>query len=87
MLLKVFNKGQVVIPAEFRKAMGVHPGDLLLATWSADTKSLELRPGKTGQAARLAGSLAGYGHGKRMPARARTQRLLEEGLTGGRQAD
>ncbi|MBT4087134.1 MAG: AbrB/MazE/SpoVT family DNA-binding domain-containing protein, partial [Deltaproteobacteria bacterium] len=29
MLMKVFNKGQIVIPISIRKALGVEPGDMM----------------------------------------------------------
>ena len=42
MLMKVFNKGQVVIPAEIRKVLGINIGDILDVNINKKRKSVEI---------------------------------------------
>ena len=59
MLMKVFNKGQVVIPAEIRRSLGIHIGEMLNVTVDEQKHTLEFKK-PVYHAENLAGSLAGY---------------------------
>jgi AbrB family looped-hinge helix DNA binding protein len=82
MLMKVFNKGQVVIPSAIRNALGIDFGDMLDVQVNKERQSLELRKMETSHAAALAGSLATYGKQKEFPSRRSMNRALQRGLSG-----
>ena len=85
MLMKVFNKGQVVIPAGIRREMGVHAGDMLDVRVNRRKHVIELfHPEKT-EAEQLAGSLSRYR--KKTPSRAAIHEALAKGLAGETTAD
>ena len=42
MLMKVFNKGQIVIPAEMRRALGIQVGDRLVVEIDQERHTIEL---------------------------------------------
>lgn len=80
MLMKVHNKGQVVIPAEMRKELGISIGDHLDVHIDAEQKRIELRKQIEGSAERLAGSLQQYSRGKSFPSREDMQHDLQRSL-------
>jgi len=43
---KVTSKGQITVPLEIRRLMGIHPGDQLL--FESDGKAIRVRPLKKG---------------------------------------
>ncbi|MBT7889577.1 MAG: AbrB/MazE/SpoVT family DNA-binding domain-containing protein, partial [Deltaproteobacteria bacterium] len=43
MLMKVFNKGQIVIPIAIRKALGVEPGDMMDVIIDSDEQCIKLK--------------------------------------------
>ncbi len=80
MLMKVFNKGQVVIPVEIRKWMGVSIGDMLNVMLDKKHKRLELRKLERLESDALAGSLSKYAKTKKMPARNIMHNALRKGI-------
>ena len=81
MLMKVHNKGQVVIPAEMRKELGISIGDHLDVRLDVEQKRIELRKPTEGTAEKLAGSLRQYGRGKPFPSREEVRKSLQRGLS------
>ena len=43
MLMKVFNKGQIVIPVALRRELGVEPGDMIDLTIDKKERCLKLK--------------------------------------------
>ncbi len=84
--MKIFNKGQVVIPAELRRQLDIMPGDLLDVELSDDHKSIILRKSSGSTAAKLAGSLSRYAKGKRHPSKKEMLSTLSSGMTGKKNA-
>lgn len=83
MLMKVHNKGQVVIPAEVRKQLGIDVGDVLEVEVMPDEGKIELRRPAQGKAQSLAGSLKQYARGKRFPSDGQIEAALRRELTRG----
>jgi AbrB family looped-hinge helix DNA binding protein len=82
MLMKVHPKGQVVIPAEVRKRLGIEIGDELEVEVVPEEGKLEMRRPSRDHARKLAGSLAEYARGKRFPSRKRMAEALRMALSG-----
>ncbi len=80
MLMKVFNKGQVVIPAELRRSLGISVGDLLDVSVNRKSKCVQLRPNNELKSQALAGSLAKYARGNKFPTRKQMAEALKRGL-------
>jgi len=55
MLMKVFNKGQVVIPGHIRKMLGIRVGDLIDIDLGIKSKQVKIRKLKRLKSDRLAG--------------------------------
>jgi AbrB family looped-hinge helix DNA binding protein len=81
MQMKVFNKGQVVIPAGMRRDLGIAIGDTLDVAVDRDNHAISLRPHRS-SGALLAGSLASYARAKQFPSRRRMAEALSRGLAG-----
>lgn len=81
MRMKVFNKGQIVIPAQIRKALGIKPGDSIEVCYDLERRLIELRKPEKGESQALAGSLAAYAKGKHFPSRNEMQKALKLGMT------
>jgi AbrB family looped-hinge helix DNA binding protein len=79
-VMKIFNKGQVVIPAAVRREFGIAPGDPLEVTLNRERGCIELRPAPTNVSTELAGSLARYAEGKRFPTETQIQEALSTGM-------
>lgn len=82
MLMKVHPKGQVVIPAEIRRRLGIAIGDVLEVEVVAEEGKIELRRASRVTAASLAGSLAQYARGKRFPTEQEIAEALRKGVAG-----
>lgn len=80
MVMKVFNKGQVVIPAEMRRALGIEIGDVLDVRVDEARGTVELRKIDALDSEALAGSLSSYGAKKSFPSREKMADALEKGL-------
>ncbi len=80
MRMKVFNKGQVVIPAEIRKALGIKPGDSIEVNFDLERRLIQLRKPDKNESRVLAGSLAAYAKGKQFPSRSEMQEALKQGM-------
>ena len=80
MLMKVFNKGQVVIPVAIRKEMGIEIGDMLDVVLDEKEKCVKLKKAGDMKSHKLAGSLSKYNRRKRFPTRKEMKKALEEGL-------
>ena len=80
MLMKVHNKGQVVIPAEMRKELGISVGDHLDVHIDVDERRIELKKPTEATARKLAGSLRQYSQGKRFPSHEEISQSLQRGL-------
>lgn len=83
MLMKVFQKGQVVIPAAVRRELGIEVGDRLEVELDRENRTIALHKPEQREAAALAGSLAEYARGKAFPNREEMQAALAEGLGDG----
>ena len=81
MLMKVFSKGQIVIPVEVRNALGIHTGEMLDVCLDAKRKCIEMKV-PTGKTMLLAGSLSRYASGKVFPDRKKMNEHLKRGLAG-----
>ena len=80
MLMKVFNKGQVVIPAAIRKEFGIEIGDLLDVVVDRQKKCVKLKRAREMKSQKLAGSLSRYNRRKRFPSRKEIKKALAEGM-------
>ncbi len=83
MLMKVFNKGQIVIPAEMRRALGIQVGDRLDVEIDQERHTIELHKPDERKSRELAGAFAGYAKGRAFPAREEMQDALAKGLRNG----
>jgi AbrB family looped-hinge helix DNA binding protein len=83
MLMKVFNKGQVVIPSEIRKGLGIVPGDFVEVTFDLPNKKIEMRPHGANNASSIAGAFVKYARRKPFPAKQKMASLLRESLSHG----
>ena len=79
MLMKVFNKGQVVIPGDIRKAIGIHIGEMLNVEFNEKKKCIELKK-PVYHAEKLAGSLSGYAKTKSFPSNEDMREALIKGI-------
>ncbi len=80
MLMKVFNKGQVVIPAAVRKEFGIAIGDMLDVAIDRKEQCVKLKRPEQMTSLSLAGSLSRYNRRKRFPTKAEMRKALAEGL-------
>ncbi|MEE9505001.1 MAG: AbrB/MazE/SpoVT family DNA-binding domain-containing protein, partial [Thermodesulfobacteriota bacterium] len=62
--MKLFNKGQVVIPAAIRKEFGIEIGDMLDVVADRKEKCVKLRRLEEMQSKKLAGALSRYNRRK-----------------------
>ena len=81
MLMKVFNKGQVVIPVDIRKAFNIHLGEMLDIRIDHKKQCIELKK-QDNNISKLAGSLSSYALKKEFPDKAKIRKLFAEGLSG-----
>ena len=80
MLMKIFNKGQIVIPAEIRNCLGFNIGDKL--EFHIDKTKKQIRITKPScNARKLAGSFHSYVKSKKFPSKKWMKNTLIEGLT------
>jgi AbrB family looped-hinge helix DNA binding protein len=80
MLMKVFNKGQVVIPNALRKELGIEPGDMLDVAIDKDARAIRLKKPAGMKAHSLAGSLAKYNRRNKFPTKIEIKTALAKGL-------
>ena len=80
MLMKVFNKGQVVIPVAIRKEFGIEIGDMLDVVADKKEKCVKLKKAGAMKSQELAGSLSKYNRRKRFPSRKEMKKALEKGI-------
>jgi AbrB family looped-hinge helix DNA binding protein len=80
MLMKIHAKGQVVIPAEVRKQLGIEVGDVLEVEVLPEEGKIELRRPGPGQVGALEGSLKEYAIGKRFPSGRQIAAALRRGM-------
>jgi len=80
MLMKVFNKGQVVIPGDIRKVFGIQIGEMLDVEINEKKKCIELKK-PVYHAENLAGSLSKYAKGKPFPSNKDMHKSLAEGMS------
>ncbi len=80
MLMKVFNKGQVVIPVAIRKEFGIEIGDMLDVVADRNKKCVTLKRVGEMKSKKLAGSLSRYNRRKRFPSRQEMKKALAEGI-------
>ena len=84
MVMKVFNKGQIVIPALIRKELGVSIGDLLEVDFDRQERCIRLKPRKTSLTRELAGSLSDLSGGRKRPSKGDALAALRKGVIHGR---
>ena len=80
MLMKVFNKGQIVIPAAVRRKLKIEIGDMLDFFVDENENCIKLKKPDEMQSTRLAGSLSKYNSRKKFPTRQEMRKALAEGL-------
>lgn len=80
MLMKVFNKGQVVIPGDIRKSFGIHIGEMLNVEFNEKKKCIELSKAVY-HAKELAGSLSEYAKAKPFPSNEDISESLTKGMS------
>ncbi|MFW5996657.1 MAG: AbrB/MazE/SpoVT family DNA-binding domain-containing protein [Lentisphaeria bacterium] len=83
MQMKVFHKGQIVIPAQIRKALGIKAGNRIEVELDREHSAIQLHKLEQYEARDLAGSLSNYAAGKAFPTREEMHKALREGLTDG----
>jgi AbrB family looped-hinge helix DNA binding protein len=81
MLMKVHPKGQVVIPADVRRQLGIDVGDVLEVEVIPEEGKIELRRPSPTKARALAGSLKQYARRKKFPSDRRIAEALRKGMT------
>ncbi|MDF7801882.1 AbrB/MazE/SpoVT family DNA-binding domain-containing protein [Pontiellaceae bacterium B1224] len=80
MLMKLFNKGQIVIPAPIRKELGLNVGDMLDVKLDANRACIELKKAES-ETVQLAGSLSAYAKSKSFPSRKQMHEAFAKGMT------
>ena len=81
MLMKVFNKGQVVIPIHIRKTLGIEIGDMVEVDIAlVPQKQLILRKPRQIKSAILAGCFSNYKNKSAFPSREQMHEALAKGL-------
>ncbi|MDF7824304.1 AbrB/MazE/SpoVT family DNA-binding domain-containing protein [Pontiellaceae bacterium B12227] len=80
MQMKVFNKGQVVIPAAIRKELGLNVGDMLDVQLNTANSCIELKKADSATE-HLAGSLSSYAKGKNFPSRKQMHDAFAKGMS------
>lgn len=80
MLMKVFNKGQVVIPAAIRKQMELHVGDMLDVHLDTKRACIELKKAES-NTSHIAGSLASFAKGEAFPSRKQMHEAFSKGMS------
>ncbi len=80
MLMKVFNKGQVVIPAAIRKQLELHAGDMLDVNFDTKRACIELKKAESNTGL-IAGSFASFAKGKTFPSRKQMHEALAKGMS------
>lgn len=80
MIMKVFAKGQVVIPAHIRKRLGIGIGEHIEVSLNEPRGIIELSRVRSHEAQALAGSLAGYRRKKSFPDRKAMQEAMAKSL-------
>jgi len=83
MLMKVFSKGQVVIPVSIRKKLGVEPGDMVDVVIDEQEHCVKMKKLENPVSSELAGTLSRFGKGKKFPSKKEMRRALIEGLSNG----
>lgn len=82
MLMKVFNKGQVVIPSYIRHLLGIRIGSMVDIEVDLPRKTLKLKKPSHLKSETLAGSLSAYREKSRapFPSRQEMHEIFAEGL-------
>ena len=80
MLMKVFNKGQVVVPAAVRRQMDLHAGDMVDVDFNSKRQCVEMRKARA-RSPRLAGSLASYASQCNFPTREQMHQAFSKGMS------
>ena len=83
MIMKVFAKGQVVIPAHIRRKLGIAIGEKVEVQVDESRGVIELSRVEANTSRELAGSLAGYRKDKQFPDHKAINAALAEGLSRG----
>ena len=78
MLMKVFNKGQVVIPADIRRSLGIQIGEMLDVAVNKQQQTIEIKK-PVYHTKNLAGSLSEYAV-KPFPSKKQIYESLAHGL-------
>jgi len=80
MIMKVFNKGQVVVPADVRRQMGLHAGDMVDVEFNPKRQCVELRKAEA-RSDKLAGTFASYASQREFPTRKQMHEALAKGMS------
>lgn len=81
MLMKVHNKGQIVIPAHIRRQLGIDIGDELEVEVIVEEGKIELRRPTESKSGSLAGSLKKYARDRSFPSKEQATEALRKGLS------
>lgn len=80
MQMKVFNKGQIVIPARIRRSLGIEVGDRLEVELDCEARTIKLHKPVPDKAGELGGVFANFAKGKELPSREQMSVALREGM-------
>ena len=83
MLMKVYSKGQIVIPANIRHALNIEAGDRLDVRIDRNGGAVQLKKPEKRLSDSLAGSMTRYAKKKPFPGRQKMEEALVEGLNNG----
>jgi len=87
MNVQVHSKGQITIPVQVRKALGIREGERLEVRIDTEHGRIELSRVSATRSETLAGSLSPYMKDKKFPTQRRMQEALQKGLCRDSPAD
>ena len=82
MLMKVFNKGQVVIPSSIRRILGIHIGDMVDIEMDVPKDKIRIKKPAAFKSGAMAGCFAKYREKNKVkfPTRTEMEESFAEGL-------
>ena len=80
MLMKVHNKGQVVIPIDIRRQLDISIGDHLDVVFDPEDGQIRMKKAETSVTCQVGGSLASYAADKPFPSAEEASSALIDGL-------
>ena len=81
MLMKVFNKGQVVLPVAVRRELGIEVGDLVEVNVDSEHKGVYIqRQSEGGIVKEMGGALHAYAAAKKFPSDMEISAAMRKGM-------